>query len=219
MERNIQAVIFDLDGVLIDSEVFYMKRLGSFIASVTGQIVPEEVLARIAGGAGKTHWNTAQPYLPSNWQYEDYLKNYRAYLAGLPEDYRTLMFSSVPAVMRQLRERGIRMALATSSPEDKVCRVIHECGWESYLEVVMTRDQVRRFKPDPEIYEICLNKLGLTAQQCLVIEDSSVGIQAAKAAGILVAARTERRYPVDQSRADYYVEDLSELPGLLEKMG
>ena len=217
-ETGVQAVIFDLDGVLIDSEVFYMQRLKGFAWKEFGADVPAEDLLRIVGASGPAHWETIRPYLPPSFSYEDFRLRYHRFGERNPVNYRELMFGDVAGLMRGLREEGYRLALATSSPQEKVAQVIQDCGLSSYLEEIVTRDQVSRAKPDPEIYRICLARLGLDAGHCLVVEDSPIGIRAGKAAGITVAARRETRYPLDQSEADYMLEQLSELPDLLQHL-
>lgn len=73
-------------------------------------------------------------------------------------------------------------------------------------------------KPDPEIYLYTLNKLGLLAEDCIVVEDSTYGIQAAKAAGLTVAAVRDTKFGLDQSMADYLIDQTCDLKGLLEHM-
>lgn len=218
MTERIQAVIFDLDGVLIDSELYYMKRLRQFVQDSFGRIIPEEELLSIVGASGPAHWLAARPYLPEGWEREDYQAAYRAYLAKYPIQYQQLCFPNVISVMQKLKKDGYRMSLATSSPADKVAEVMRDCGFGPYLEMALTREDVERSKPDPEIYQKSLERLGLSASQCLVVEDSAIGIKAAVEAGILVAARRETRYRVDQSGADYILGSFGELPDLLRRM-
>ena len=161
------------------------------------------------------HFLAVKDYLPPDWGREEYLVGYRAYLARNPISYPELCFPDVPATLAWLKEKGYRMALATSSPRDKVEQSIGECGLTDYFAAMLTRDDVENCKPDPEIYQKALQKLDLPPEQCLVVEDSSIGIAAAKAAGIKVAARQETRYPMDQSQADYFLERIGDLPDLL----
>ena len=212
---EIQAVIFDLDGVLIDSELFYMKRLREFARKEFGVDVAMEDLLTIVGASGPAHWETLRPYLPLSLSHKDFTVRYRRFGEQEPVNYKAMMFGDVPRLMRELAGEGYRLALATSSPQEKVDQVIQDCGLSLYLEEIITRDQVSRTKPDPEIYQICLSRLRLDADRCLVVEDSPIGIQAGKAAGIAVAARRETRYPLDQSAADYMLESLNDLSGLL----
>lgn len=212
---NIKAVIFDLDGVLIDSEVCYISKLWHFVKEEFGKSVPKEALLPIVGASGMAHFLAVKDYLPPDWGREEYLVGYRAYLARNPISYPELCFPDVPATLAWLKGKGYRMALATSSPRDKVEQSIGECGLTDYFAAMLTRDDVENCKPDPEIYQKALRKLDLPPEQCLVVEDSSIGIAAAKAAGIAVAARRENRYPMDQSQADYFLEQIGDLPNLL----
>lgn len=215
---NIKAVIFDLDGVLIDSEVCYISKLRHFVKDEFGKDVPQQALLPIVGASGLAHWLAVKPYLPQEWEREDYITAYRAYLARNPISYSELCFPDVPPTLDWLRTRGYRIALATSSPRDKVEQSIGECRLTGYFEAMLTRDDVENCKPDPEIYLKVLDRLELLPEQCLVVEDSTLGIAAAKAAGITVAARWENRYPMDQSQADHLLDRIGNLPTLLERL-
>ena len=215
--KNIEAVIFDLDGVLIDTETFYIERLRAFAKQEFGLDIPLEEAAVIAGASGPVDWMVLEPYLSSSMSHEEYRRRYRPDLEKMTIHYGELMFPCVPKVLGTLKDRGYRLALATSSVEEKVERVMEECGLSSYFQQRVTRSDVNQPKPDPEIYLTCLAKLGLPAEKCLVVEDSPVGIEAAHRAGITVAARHETRYPMNQSEADYLLEDLTDLAGLLER--
>jgi len=216
--NNIEAVIFDLDGVLIDSEVCYISKLWHFVKDRFGKRVPEQELLPIVGASGMAHFLAVKPYLPQGWSREEYVTAYRAYLVQNPIRYDRLCFPDVPPTLAWLKERGFRLALATSSPRDKVEQVLEECGIGGYFRVSLTRDDVEHCKPDPEIYQKTLERLGLPAERCLVVEDSPIGIAAAKGAGIAVAARRETRYPMDQSQADCLLERIGALPGLLASL-
>lgn len=213
--ENIKAVIFDLDGVLIDSEVCYISKLWHFVKEEFGKSVPKEALLPIVGASGMAHFLAVKDYLPPDWGREEYLVGYRAYLARNPISYPDLCFPDVPPTLAWLEEHGYRVALATSSPRDKVGQILQECGIGRYFEVILTRDDVENCKPDPEIYRKVLEKLALPPEQCLVVEDSPLGIAAAKGAGLPVAARRESRYPIDQSGADHFLEHIGDLPTLL----
>lgn len=92
------------------------------------------------------------------------------------------------------------------------------CGLRQYLDVILTRDDVEHSKPDPEIYCKCLERLKLGPKQCLVIEDSAIGIQAAKGAEALVAARRDERYFTDQSEADFSIDGMEDILQLLQRI-
>ena len=82
----------------------------------------------------------------------------------------------------------------------------------------MSGEMFKESKPDPEIYLYTLSKLGLAAEDCIVVEDSTYGICAAKAAGLKVAARRDTRFPFDQSGADYLLEETCRLKELVQEL-
>ena len=216
--NNIKAVIFDLDGVLIDSEVCYISKLWHFVKEEFGKSVPKEALLPIVGASGMAHFLAVKDYLPPDWGREEYLVGYRAYLARNPISYPELCFPDVPATLAWLKEKGYRMALATSSPRDKVEQSIGECGLTDYFAAMLTRDDVENCKPDPEIYLYTLSRLGLPKEDCLVVEDSVYGIQAAKAAGLKVVAVRDQRFSFDQSAADRLIDRVADLKEIFEEL-
>ena len=104
------------------------------------------------------------------------------------------------------------LAIATSGNRDKQFPVIEGAGLElEWFDVVVTGDDVTRKKPDPQIYEITAEKLGLTPERCVVLEDAPAGVASAKAAGATCIAVTSSVEADKLSDADLVVESLSEV--------
>ena len=82
--------------------------------------------------------------------------------------------------------------------------------------MVVSGAEFKNSKPDPEIYRYTIKKLHATASECLVVEDSIYGIIAAKQAGAVVTAKKDERFGQDQSGADYMVDDLLQIEGIIE---
>lgn len=210
-KTRIQAVIFDMDGVLVDTELYYMQQSIAWLRDEEGIVLPAETFLAAVGAAGDTRWNIMREHLPTSWTRERYREAYRAYLAAHPISYSELLFADVRQTIEMLKEQGYRLAVATSSPAEKAQDMLKSCSMQHLFELVLTQNDIMATKPDPEIYLTCLNKLGLTADACVVVEDSSLGIEAAKRAGIRVFARKENRFPMDQSSADIVFEDYTVL--------
>ena len=88
----------------------------------------------------------------------------------------------------ELKAAGIRIAVGTSAPTANLDFVFDGLGIRRYFDVIVNADMVTRCKPDPEIYQVAVAKLGLLPGECLVFEDAAAGIQAARAAGVKVVA-------------------------------
>ena len=83
-----------------------------------------------------------------------------------PISYREIMNPGVPETLEELRSLGLRLAVASSSPLSHIEKVLAECGIDGYFEVVESGDELHQSKPNPEIYLLTLDKLGLSADVC-----------------------------------------------------
>lgn len=115
-----------------------------------------------------------------------------------------------------LKRRKIHIALASSSPRESIERYLTLLKIREYFELIVSGAEFKNSKPDPEIYRYTIKKLHATAAECLVVEDSIYGIIAAKQAGAVVAAKKDERFGQDQSGADYMVDDLLQIEGIIE---
>ena len=110
-----------------------------------------------------------------------------------------------------LKERGVRVALASSSPLNNIEEVLGTCGIREYFEFLVSGEQFKRSKPDPDIYLHAIDRLGLPADRCCCVEDSLYGITAGKRAGLTVIAKREERFGFSQDAADKIIDQLPEL--------
>ena len=88
-----------------------------------------------------------------------------------------------------------------------------------YFEFFLSGEMFRVSKPNPEIYLTCIEKLGLSAEECIAIEDSEYGIAAAKAANLTCIAKRDTRYGFNQTAADYMVDDLLDIIQIINNKG
>jgi HAD superfamily hydrolase (TIGR01509 family) len=126
------------------------------------------------------------------------------------------------AFCEQAQAQGIPMALATAASELNVLRVMDKMGFRKFFKVLVTARDVQRGKPDPEVYLKAATGLGLRPSECLVVEDSLPGVQAAKASGAACLALTTSHSEVKLVRAgaDWTAPDLVALPsGLAQWVG
>ena len=95
----VEAVIFDMDGVLIDSEVVYMNRLRWFVRDFLGKQVPEERLLTMVGATGNGHFEAVREYCPPDWDIEVFRSHYREFGKDKPIDYPGILFpDALPAL-------------------------------------------------------------------------------------------------------------------------
>ena len=214
MLENIDAVIFDLDGSLVDSmwmwEQIDIEYLGKF-----GIALPEKLQMDIEGMSFsetaayfKSRFNLADPV--------DKIKNDWNAMAWDKYSYEVPLKAGVYDFLEVCKERGIFLGIATSNSRELVGRIVSVHGLEDYFACIMTGCDVAKGKPAPDIYLAVAEALGVDPARCLVFEDIIPGILAGKAAGMKVCA-VEDGYSMAQKKdkiaaADYYIEDFNHMP-------
>ena len=218
MRPSFHAVIFDLDGVLADSEPWWNQ--------IDAQLLAEHGI----NYRGEYHRNV----LGVSYRLAvDFYKNAFHIPASVEElmrrrgeiaiDFfatRVGLFPSAKTTLEQLRKMSLQLGVATSSVSASARPFLERTGIRSFFEVVLTGDEVQRGKPDPDIYLEIAKRLGMPAETCLVIEDAFAGVAAAKAAKMRVAAIPDTRF-VDpreyEKEADYVMGSLLEIPALIRR--
>ena len=218
MDEPLRAVIFDLDGVLADSEPWWNKIDAKLLAEYGVDYHGEyhrEVLGvsyRLAVEFYKTKFGISVPT-------EELVKR-RGEIATEFFANRVGLFPNAKRVLEELRQMKLKLAVATSSVGASARPFLDRHWIAQFFDVIITGDEIERGKPEPDIYMCAAEKLGVVADDCLVIEDSLSGIAAAKAAHMRVAAIPDRRF-VDpreyDKEADYLLNDLSEIPALVRR--
>ena len=213
-----KAVIFDMDGVLIDSEQYYQDMLMKYFRAMKVDLPPQR-LNLLVGANGKMNlW----PKILEGIE----LQPYDEFMIGLREyrhaqgiaDYRPLLFPGVEDTLKTLKASGKKLALASSSLFASIEKMLSDTGLYAYFELVTSGGMFKESKPNPEIYLFTAEKLKLDPYQCVVVEDSPYGIQAGVSAGMTVIARQDERFPMDQSRAHYFVKQLTEVPAIVAQL-
>ena len=219
MHRIFRAVIFDLDGLLADSEPWWnqidAKLLAEYGVTYRGEY-HRDVLGvsyRLAIEFYKNAFHISAPV--------EELMRRRGEIATEFFANRVGLFPSAKATLERLREMKICLALATSSVSASARPFLERTGIRHFFDVIVTGDEIERGKPHPDIYMLAAEKLEMGSDSCLVIEDALAGIAAAKAANMRVAAIPDTRF-VDlreyTKEADYVLRDLSEIPALLDRV-
>lgn len=177
-----KAVIFDMDGVLVDSEPVILAAALAGLREFGVQAAPQDFAPFIGCGEVKFIGGVAEKYgVPYRAEMKD--RVYQIYLQIVAEKLR--LYSSVPQGLQQLRDVGYLLALASSADRIKIDANLTVAGiCPELFSVLLSAEDVTRKKPDPEIYLRTAERLQLLPQQCLVVEDALNGIRSAKAAGM-----------------------------------
>ena len=216
MAGPIRAVIFDLDGILADSEPWW-NQIDARLLEEHGVIYRgehhESVLGisyQLAVEFYKKAFNLSVP--------TDEMMRRRGEIATDFFGTKIGLFPHTKRALEDLRQLKLRLAVATSSVGASARPFLDRHGLTEFFEVIVTGEEVERGKPAPDIYLRAAERLAVEPNECLVIEDALSGIAAARAANMRVIAIPDTRF-VDPSKyeeqADYLVKDLSELPPLV----
>ncbi|KRO18453.1 HAD family hydrolase [Lacticaseibacillus saniviri] len=215
----IKAVIFDMDGVLVDSEPETLKqRLGYF--EQLGIEVTPELGAKMIGLNLSSLWPQVLPG-KTEATYQQLQDEYVTYKHAHPFNYAAVMQPTVREFFDWLKKHGYRIAIASASDHEFIAMMGRQTGLADDIDVITSGTDFERSKPDPAVYLATLQKLGLDADEAVAVEDSAVGIQAAKAAGLVTFAVPIRdpRFAQDQGAADYRVPNLMAIHTYLQAEG
>lgn len=213
MLEHIKAVLFDLDGTLVDSMWVWndidVEYLGRF-----GLSLPETLQKEIEGMS----FTETAVYIKQKFSIPDSIEK-------MKEDWNAMAFDKyvnevplkkgVPEFLALCRKKEIRLGIATSNSRQLVDAIIASHGLTEYFDGIVTGCEVNRGKPWPDVYLETARRCGVSPEHCLVFEDIVPGMQAGRNAGMKVCAVADA-YSVYQEKekrelADYYIEDFTEI--------
>lgn len=207
---SIKAVIFDLDGVLVDT-ARYHDQAWEELATGFGYALTEADRHALKGRSRadsleyileQAGWEDADPAQKSRWLQAKNAR-YLELVEGLtPQDAA----EGAQDLLVQLREAGIKLALGSAS--QNATKVLSKIGMEGAFDSVVDGTRTTRSKPDPQVFEMAASDLGLDPKDCLVIEDAQAGIEAALAGGFRTIGLGD---PVVLAQAHRVVASLKEL--------
>jgi HAD superfamily hydrolase (TIGR01509 family) len=215
----LSAIIFDLDGVLADSEPWWSKIDAELLAAY-GVTYRGEYHQNVVGVSYRLAVEFYKKAFGLSVATDEMMRR-RGEIATEFFANRVGLFPNVKEVLEELRQMKLRLAVATSSVSASARPFLDRHQLTGFFEVIVTGEEVERGKPAPDIYLCAAQKLGIPADACLVVEDALPGVAAAKAASMTVAAIPDTRFvdPRDyEKRADYVLNSLKELPPLVRKL-
>jgi len=202
-----KAVIFDRDGVILDSEWININSAIKAFKGVGIEIKKEE-----------KEWIIGRH--PEDYKelfFERYDFSYEKFREIQRETYYELLksaplFDKTVSLIKELHRRKIPFALTTSSGLKSTLQVLEKADLVHAFSVIVTNEDYDNKKPHPEPYEVTAKKLNLHPKDCVAIEDSSVGIESAKSAGMkCIAIANETTKNQDLSKADLIVDSAEEI--------
>ena len=206
------TILFDMDGVLLESEL-WMLACSRNLLEQYGRKVSDAELLKLTGTPEEYYDAHMAAFL--GLPLEKYRRISAPYFKAHPMPYAELTVPGASELLLWLSQHGYQLGLVTSDTAFRTDRKLEQTGWTSFFDVVVTDDMVQNSKPDPEGYLRAARLLGAEASECLVVEDSRLGVSAARAAGVTVAARENDLVPQDISKADIQIETLKEIKEIL----
>jgi len=214
-ETVIEAVVFDLDGVLLASEEVWDEVREEYVRERGGRY--DEEIQRAMMGMSSTEWSrylhetAGVPDEPETINEDVVRRMLDAYLTHLP-----LIDGAVDAVKRLAT--NYPLGLASSSNREIIDTVLDVAGIADCFKATVSSEEVAQGKPAPDVYLEAARRLGVDPTRCAAIEDSHGGIRSAKAAGMRVIAIPNPSYPPDEeslAQADEVIRSLDELEALM----
>jgi|WetSurMetagenome_2_1015567.scaffolds.fasta_scaffold70272_1 HAD superfamily hydrolase (TIGR01509 family) len=203
---DIKAVIFDLDGVLIDTEPLHALA-DIRILNESGIHPPGDYFDRFVGWTNKAMWDQIKKEYPLTVGYEELTERQMTLKLSLLKETDFEPISGIPELLEFLKKMKIPLAIASSSPRQFIEAVTEKLGISGYFTILMSGDEVERSKPEPDIFLKVADFLRMNPSDCLVIEDSESGTIAAKRAGMkCIGYRNENSGQQDLSKADLIVD-------------
>ena len=203
-----KAVIFDMDGVIIDSEPIHfevdMQTMREF-----GVNISKDELNKYVGTTNEYMLND----LINKYKIQRSLKEILEYKMELTirriKETKINAISGIPELLISLKHNNIKTAIGSSSPKELIITVIEKFQLGKYFDCIVSGDEVKEGKPKPDIYLEVSKRIGVNPEECIVIEDSRNGVLAAKNAGMkCFGFRNVNSGNQDLSKADIIVDSI-----------
>jgi beta-phosphoglucomutase-like phosphatase (HAD superfamily) len=213
------ALILDMDGVLVNTEPLIFNSFREIFAPL--QIVlPDEYLYQMVGDPTRKNMQDISRDYAVDLDVDLFTQKLDAHYAASLETASIALLDGMADLLERTKKRGVKIALCTTSEREIVNKIMQRIGisqglttaLQNYFQCVVSGDMVTRKKPDPEPYQMACRLLQVQPETSVVIEDSSAGITAAKAAGCYCfGLRAPYNLRQDFSRADWIIEHLTDI--------
>lgn len=201
----IQAIVFDMNGVIADDERLHEEAYRQVMVSHGLELSTEEYQNEYMGSPNQANFKKIKEKYGLAEDVETLLREKSAAYLELAKKYLKPVAGAERAI--KIFAKKHRLALVSSSPLEEVQMVLQHFQVDQYFSVIVSGDDVKIGKPDPEPYLLAAKRLKLKPHQCMAFEDSKQGIISAKAAGMKVVALSTNLSPEDLKLADLVVGD------------
>ncbi|MCA9004500.1 MAG: HAD-IA family hydrolase [Planctomycetaceae bacterium] len=211
-DMKYKAVIFDCDGVLVDSETLGNRVLAEMITEIGFPLSPEQAVEQFKGGKLADCLAVVEDQMDAKLP-ADFATQVRAQMAKVFEKE----LQAIQGVREALEAIPVTKCVASNGPEEKMALTLKITDLSRYFEGrIYSAYTVGVWKPEPDLYLYAADQMGVQPSECVVIEDSKLGVQAAVAAGIPVLGYADHSSPVElESYGAKTFRSMYELPALL----
>lgn len=215
----IKAVIFDMDGLMIDSERVTFEGY-QHILSKKGKTITKDFYITLLGKPIKGIFQRFYDVYGNDFPIESVITDVHRYMAERFETEGVPLKTGLVELLKYCREKGYRTIVATSSNRNRVDKILKSADIEQYFDDSICGDEVTKGKPDPEVFLKSCMKLGVNTNEAVVLEDSEAGIQASYAAGIKVICVPDMKQPEPEyaQKTFMIVTDLNKVKDWLETL-
>ncbi len=181
---KVKSIFFDMDGTLVNTEPLHARALQETLKQLSSskKFTKEELLKRYHGLADHFVYADLKVYI--NASLPNFLEIKNSIFLKLLDESEILIDDRIMELLRDLKSNGYQLALITASEKVPALMLLKKEGIEKFFDLILTRDDCQKTKPDPLPYLEALRLLGITREEAFIFEDSEAGIQAAKNSGI-----------------------------------
>lgn len=220
---TVEAVVFDMDGVIVDTEAAYCRILVDFFGQHGVSLSWDEVSDIVGCSAPVYHehlerWFAQVPQPDPSWADLGVEEAVEPAFAALDGRLGELAMAGLHRCLEGLHDRGIPCAVASCSSPAEIEVALCSCGVRDRFAAVVSGSEVAYSKPAPDVYLKAARLLGVNPQRCVAVEDSNTGIEAARCARYYVIARRETRFCFSQKGAHHMVDTLDEIPLVIDHL-
>ena len=199
LRKPIEAVLFDMDGLLLDTEVVYIEAMRA-AAQTLGREMSLDFCHSMVGVAGPDCNLMIEAYYGEGFSITEFREHVSVHRSRLMDGGIPLK-PGVVELLDFLAGRGLPLAVATSAGRTTAEHHLGRAGLLGRFNAVATRDDVERTKPHPDVYLEAARRLDVAPERCIAFEDSNIGLAAAHASGAMAFMVPDLLEPLPESRA------------------
>ena len=215
----IKAIIFDMDGLMIDSERVTFECYQEILKGMK-LTMDEEFYKTLLGKPLKGIYQRFYDVYGNDFPIEDAIKDVHALMAQRFETEGVPVKTGLKSLLEYLKANNYKTIVATSSNRDRVDTILAQAQITDYFDDSICGDEVTKGKPNPEVFLKSCQKLGVSVDEAIVLEDSEAGIQASYDAGIKVICIPDMKYPEKQYEEKTFkiFKDLNDVTDYLKNL-